>query len=71
MKRRVLLLTVALGLLSTSLAYSRVPVAKDSCAECAAKCNMIPMDPEDCRQLYCPECPSFTSIDIGVAHPIG
>ena len=71
MKRRALLLTVALGLLSASLAYSSGPVTKNACAECAAHCNMIPMDPEECRQLYCPECPSFSSVDVGVAHPIG
>jgi hypothetical protein len=54
MRRAMLLLAVALGLLTTSL--SRPTVAPGSCEECASFCNTIPMATEDCLQLYCPEC---------------
>jgi hypothetical protein len=55
MRRPLLLLALALGLLTTGLS---VPQAAGSCDECADYCNTIPMDPGDCTQLYCPECAS-------------
>ena len=62
MRRRMLFLAVALGLLTAGLSHPTV--AADSCDECASSCSMIPMDPGDCLQLYCPEC-------AGGASPVG
>lgn len=57
MSRRMFSLAAVLGLLAASLSYPAVSaVAASSCEECADRCNQIPMDPEDCRQLYCPDC---------------
>jgi hypothetical protein len=54
MSRRMLLLALTLGLVTTSLGQPSTAVS--SCEECASSCNQIPMDPTDCQQLYCPEC---------------
>lgn len=59
MTRRVLSLAAALGLLTLSL--SSTPVTASSCEECADHCATLPMDPEDCLQLYCPECAGGSS----------
>jgi hypothetical protein len=66
--RRLPLLALALGLLTTSLA-SRPVSAVDDCGECASYCNTIPMDPTECRDLYCPACASAGTV-IAV-HPVG
>lgn len=68
MTRRLLLLALSLGLLTTSLA-SRPASAIDDCEECASYCNTVPMDPTDCRDQYCPDCASAGMV-IGV-HPVG
>jgi hypothetical protein len=67
MTRRLLLLALSLGLLTTSLA-SR-PTAAMDCEECASYCNTIPMDPNDCRDLYCPGCATVGTV-TGI-HPVG
>jgi hypothetical protein len=57
MRRRAFSLAAAVGLLAASLLYPAVsPIAKASCEECADQCNQIPMDPEECLQMYCPDC---------------
>ena len=56
MTRRMLLLALSLGVLTASLPPPIPPTAKSTCEECAAYCNMIPMDPTECLQLYCPHC---------------
>lgn len=57
MRRRAALLAFAVGILTLGAlhAAARAPIAI-SCDECASNCNNIPMDPQDCLQLYCPEC---------------
>ena len=55
MNRRMLPLAAALALLATSLLSPATPVVS-SCEECESMCNQIPMDPQECLQLYCPEC---------------
>jgi hypothetical protein len=64
MTRRLLLLALSLGLLPAS----RPAVALD-CEECASYCNNVPMDPNDCRDLYCPGCADIGTV-TGV-HPVG
>lgn len=64
MKRRMFFLAVALGLLAMGLIHPTFATAQDSCEECASMCNNIPMDPDDCLRLYCPEC-------AGSSSPIG
>ena len=59
MRRRVLLLTAALGLVAASLSYPTL--ASESCEECASFCNTIPMATEDCLLLYCPACAGSSS----------
>lgn len=54
MRRPMLFLALALGLLATGLSHPAPAVS--SCEECASYCNTIPMDPTDCLQLYCPDC---------------
>jgi hypothetical protein len=62
MKRRLFSLVVASGLVAASLTH---PIAvPDSCEECREECNNIPMDPDECLQLYCPEC-AGTSTPMG------
>jgi hypothetical protein len=62
MRRRALLLAAALGLLATSLIHS--PIAVSSCDECASDCNQIPMDTQECLQMYCPDC-AGSSLPVG------
>lgn len=67
MKRRALFLAATLGLVAAGL--SQPTAANDlvlhpgsptwpasSCEQCRANCNLIPMHPDDCIDLYCPEC---------------
>lgn len=54
MKRRLFSLAVAFGLVAACLAYPTS--AADSCDECRAECNDIPMAREECLEMYCPEC---------------
>jgi len=60
MNRRMLPLVAALALLATSLLSAPTPIVS-SCEECEDSCNQIPMDPQDCLQLYCPECAGGSS----------
>jgi hypothetical protein len=69
MTRRMLLLALSLSVLTTSLTPPTPPTAKSTCEECAAYCNMIPMDPTECLNLYCPGCADAGS-DVG-AQPVG
>ena len=52
--RRVFLLAAALGLLVTSLLPPSL--AESSCAGFESYCNQIPMDTQECLQMYCSEC---------------
>jgi hypothetical protein len=54
MTRRLYSLAVILGILAFGLAS--FPTTAVSCEECEEDCRSIPMDPQDCLQLYCPEC---------------
>jgi len=65
MNRRVFPLAAALGLLATSLLFPATTPVVNSCEECASSCNQIPMDPQDCLQLYCPECADSGSLPVG------
>ena len=69
MTRRMLLLALSLGVLTASLTPTTPPTDKSTCEECAAYCNMIPMDPTECLQLYCPHCVEAGS-GVG-AQPVG
>jgi hypothetical protein len=60
--KRLFSLAAVLGLLALGLGSA--PVAANSCEECADHCGSIPMDPEDCLQLYCPECAGGASVDV-------
>ncbi len=55
MTRRMLLLALSLGVLTASQ-MPTLPTAQSTCEECAAYCNMIPMDTTECLNLYCPGC---------------
>lgn len=55
MTRRMLLLALSLGVLTASQIPTR-PTPQSTCEECVAYCNMIPQDPTECLQLYCPNC---------------
>jgi hypothetical protein len=68
MTRRMLLLALSLGVLTASQ-MPTPPTAQSTCEECAAYCNMIPMDPTECLQLYCPHCVDAGS-GVGV-QPVG
>lgn len=62
MRRRVFSLAAGFGLVAASLLHPAVsPIAVSSCEECADRCNQIPMDPDECLQLYCPECAGSSS----------
>jgi|GEM_PF-4878774 len=59
MNRRALPLAAALGLLATSLLSPSTPAptpVASSCEECYDSCNQIPMETQECLQMYCPEC---------------
>lgn len=66
MRRRVFSLAAGFALVAASLLHPAVsPVAAGSCEECAESCNQIPMDPDECLQLYCPECAGSSSPTSG------
>jgi hypothetical protein len=66
MRRRALSLAAGIGLLAVSLLHPAAsPIAASSCEECADRCNQIPMDPEECLQLYCPECAGASAAGAG------
>jgi hypothetical protein len=76
MKRRALFLAATLGLVAASLSQPTVAtdlgltpghptVPATSCEECRANCNLIPMHPDDCIDMYCPEC-AGTTTPVGV-----
>jgi hypothetical protein len=65
MNRRALPLAAALGLLATSLLYPPTPVQTvSSCEECYDSCNQIPMETQECLQMYCPECADSGSLTV-------
>ncbi len=66
MRRPLLLLALTLGLLATGLSASPT---FDSCEECEAYCNKIPMDPTECKQLYCPPCVDAGTGTVAAIHP--
>jgi hypothetical protein len=55
MRGRLLLLVVALGLSAMGLAQT---TRAGDCEECVEYCSTIPMDPQECLELYCPGCAS-------------
>jgi hypothetical protein len=68
MTRRLILLTLALGVLTASQ-MPTPPTPQSTCEECIAYCNTIPMDPTACLELYCPRC---VGAGTGVgAQPVG
>jgi len=65
MSRRLLLLTAALVLTLVATPHPGTPISRTDCDECAANCNQIPMDPQECLQLYCPECADAATPAMG------
>jgi len=59
MRRRALLFAAAFGLLVMGLSYPTLSHAS-SCDECEDQCNQIPMETQECLQMYCPECASVS-----------
>ena len=62
MRRRLFSLAAAFGLLAATLiapTFASVPAR--TCEECREYCNLIPMHPDDCREMYCPGCPSTST----------
>jgi hypothetical protein len=55
MRRRLLFLALACGLVAASLVH---PVRAAGCDECLESCNSIPMATDECLEMYCPECAS-------------
>lgn len=71
MQRRALSFAAALALTAaaTIVHLPGNPGAHSSCEECRTSCNSIPMDPQDCLELYCPECARATETDHDPASP--
>lgn len=65
MSRRLLLLAASLVLTVVAAPIPGTPISRTACDECVAHCNQIPMDPQECLQLYCPECADATTTPIG------